>query len=79
MKYVKENFIGKRWDEVSSEDQAELLKDFNAIDVSTGNNCKHGDCVFDLKNGLSINGYIEYGEYFIISDDAILYDPEIGI
>ncbi len=74
MKYL----VGQKWSDISDSVKSELLQYANAIDGKTGNRCTSGECIVDLDAILSVSGFVKDGN-ILISDDAILYDPEIGI
>ena len=66
-------YIGKKWCQLTIEQQEELLKVANVWD-----NVKVGECIVDFNDNLSIAANIVDDE-IIISDDAILYDPSEGV
>ena len=69
-------YIGKKWKEVTNEEQEILLK--NAIAFE----CSKGECIIDLTKNLSVNGKVidnEEERYIKIDDNAIIYDPNEGI
>lgn len=69
---------GLRWGVLPLETQNWLLEGANCIDGATGNNVTEGECIVDLTEELSIDGYVEDGN-LIIKDESIIYNPAKGI
>lgn len=68
-------YIGKKWKQLTSEQQENLLSNANASE-------KVGDCIIDLSEKLSVAGRVistEDENYIEINDDAILYDPNESV
>jgi hypothetical protein len=79
------NLVGKRWSEIPTELQAELLKAARLIDRQTGfTPLEGGECIVDFNSGLNagsgewlcIDGYWndETNEIKIYSDN-VFYNP----
>ncbi len=72
-------YVGKKWSQISKEQQKELLNNVsgvvNAVDLSE---VKNGECTLDFNDNLSVAAYIKDYE-IVIDDDAILYDPNEGV
>lgn len=66
-------YIGKKWMQLTQEQQYELMKNANVWD-----NIKEGDCIVDLTNDLSVSGSIVDGE-IVIDNESIIYNPTEGI
>ena len=62
-------YIGKKWGQLTEEQQYELLAKANVWD-----NIKSGDCIVDFDENLSISATIVDDE-IVIDDNYILYDP----
>ena len=69
-------YIGKKWKELTKEEQYMLLSKASPFE------CCEGECIIDLTEELSVSGRVidEYGEKYIeIDDNAIIYNPKEGI
>ena len=79
----KENLIGKKWGQLSSEEQKELLSIANPIDARDMSAVYSGDCTIDfLETPLSVIGKVISNEYeysIKIDDNAIFYNSSEGI
>lgn len=72
------NLKGKKWGQLTEEQQYELLNCVvDTIDGCDGSRVRHGECIVDFDNGLSVAGYVNSeNDYEIeIDNNAILYDP----
>ena len=70
--------IGLRWGVLPLETREWLLEGVNYTDGVTGNNIIEGDCIVDLTDTLSIDGYVE-DDNLIIKDESIIYNPAEGV
>lgn len=71
------NLIGKKWGELTEEQQKQLLSIANVWD-----NVTEGDCIVDFSEDLSIAGTVIKEQYIdsyscelVIDDKAIFYNP----
>lgn len=72
-----QNLKGKKWGQLTEEQQYDLLsRVVDTIDGCSGSKVRHGECIVDFDNGLSIAGYVNAeNDYDIeIDDNSILYD-----
>lgn len=71
------NLTGTKWGQLTEEQQYELLSSVvDTVNGFDGSRVRHGECIVDFDNGLSIEGYVNSkndGE-IIIDNDSILYD-----
>lgn len=71
-----DNYIGKRWGDLTEEEQDKLLFIGNVWD-----NVKEGECIVDFTEELSIGGRVvkefadEWGT-LVIDDNAVFYNPQ---
>lgn len=68
-----ERFLGKKWEELTEEEQNQLLSNANCLE-------NEGDTIIDLTDNLSVAGHVsnETGEQIIeVDDKAIIYDPTL--
>ena len=80
----KENLIGKKWGQLSSEEQKELLLIANTVDARSGNIMNEtGECIIDFDGTeYSVSGKIVSMEdecSVKIDDNAIIYNSSDGI
>lgn len=71
------NLKGKKWGQLTEEQQYDLLsRVVDTIDGCSSSKVRHGECIVDFDNGLSIAGYVNAeNDYDIeIDDNSILYD-----
>ena len=69
-------YIGKKWKQLTSEEQDMLLSNANPFE------CLKGKCIIDLTEYLSINGEVINAEeeiYIKIDGDSIIYNPNEGL
>ena len=69
-------YIGKKWKQLTKEEQNMLLSKATPFECSTG------ECIIDLTENLSVTGEVidtEEERYIEIDDDAIIYNPKEGI
>jgi hypothetical protein len=81
---MKKNLIGKRWGQLSSKEQKELLSIANTVDARSGNIMNEtGECIIDFDGTeYSVSGKIVSmeDEYSLeIDDSAIIYNSSGGI
>lgn len=70
------NLKGKKWGQLTEEQQYESLsRVVDTIDGCSGSKVRHGECIVDFDNGLSIAGYVNNNYSIDINNDSILYDP----
>lgn len=66
-------YIGKKWKQLTEEEQYVLLSKANPYE------CSVGECIIDLTEDLSVIGEVidtEEEKYIKIDDDAIIYNPK---
>ena len=71
-----EKYIGKKWKQLTKEEQDILLSKASPFE------CSVGECIIDLTDDLSVIGEVidtEEERYIEIDDNAIIYNPEEGI
>ena len=69
-------FIGKKWKQLTNDEQDMLLSNATPFE------CLVGECIIDLTDDLSVIGEVidtEEERYIQIDDDAIIYNPIEGI
>lgn len=66
---------GLKWNELTVEEQTELLKNVNTVDGRDGSNVNEGECIVDLVYPYSVSGKVKDGE-IIIDDTAVIYNSE---
>ena len=69
-------YIGKKWKQLTKEEQEILLRKANTFE------CSRGKCIIDLTENLSVNGEVidtEEERYIKINDNAIIYNPNEGV
>lgn len=78
------NLIGKKWGQLTSEEQKELLSIANTIDGRTGNTMNEtGECIIDFEgteysiSGKNVSMEDEYS--LEIDDNSIIYNSSDGI
>ncbi len=74
------NYEGMKWGSLSCHEKEELLSCAVAIDATTCSTPNSSmECIVDF-NGLSCSGYYDVESCEIsVNDDAIIYNPEVGI
>ena len=78
------NLIGKKWGQLTSKEQKELLSIANTIDGRTGNTINEvGECIIDFDGTeYSISGknvFMEDEYSLEIDDNAIIYNSSDGV
>lgn len=78
------NLIGKKWGQLTSEEQKELLSIANTIDGRTGNTMNEtGECIIDFEGteySISGKNLSMEDEYSLeIDDNAIIYNSSDGV
>lgn len=74
---ANEQLKGKKWSELTNEQQKELLKSRSGTyqtKLGMEEKLHIGDCIIDFENGLSIVGHYNGDNDFSISDEAVFYD-----
>ena len=69
-------YIGKKWKQLTSEEQDMLLSKANPFE------CLKGKCIIDLTEYLSITGEVINTEeeiYIEVDGDSIIYNPREGL
>ena len=69
-------YIGKKWKQLTKEEQEILIRKANPFE------CSRGKCIIDLTENLSVNGEVidtEEERYIKINDNAIIYNPNEGV
>ena len=69
-------YIGKKWKQLTSEEQDMLLSNANPFEHSKGK------CIIDLTEDLSVAGEVINTEeeiYIKIDGDSIIYNPTEGV
>ena len=78
------NLIGKKWGQLTSKEQKELLSIANTIDGRTGNTINEtGECIIDFEGteySISGKNLSMEDEYSLeIDDNAIIYNSSDGV
>ena len=69
-------YIGKKWKQLTSEEQDMLLSNANPFE------CLKGKCIIDLTEDLSVAGEVINAEeeiYIEVDGDSIIYNPREGL
>lgn len=76
-------YIGKKWGQLTEDQQEELLMSvIDLVDGTNGNTVKEGNCIVDFECGLSVGGIAILTEdetYLKIDDNEIIYNSEEGV